>query len=218
MPGPRPWRATLRPDPLSLAVLADGEEVDRLALTGLTRGAALEWLAAAARGLGAPDGRISLASPYALPPHPVESGAAFGAPSDGSAAELVRWLANGDVLVRSVAGGWPGAAPVRLWPHHFDLGSVLPLAGAGGEDAASIGIGLSPGDDTIAEPYLYVTPWPPPPADRLPALPASGRWHREGWTGALLTGTEIVAAGRGEAQAALAREFLERTAAMLRSR
>ncbi len=140
----------------------------------------------------------------------------FAAPADGSLVELARWFADGEALLRGVAEGWAGAAPVRVWPHHFDVGSVLPLGPAAGESAPSIGIGLSPGDEGIDEPYLYVTPWPAP--ETLPELPAGGRWHREGWTGAVLTGSEIVAAGAGEPQVALATAFLTGTVEVLRSR
>jgi hypothetical protein len=159
---------------------------------------------------------LRLETPYVIPEHPVGSGAPFTTGADGALAELARWFTVGDGLVRAVAAGWPGAAPVRVWPHHFDVGSVLPLGG--GKGAPTIGVGLSPGDEEIAEPYLYVTPLPRPPADSLPELPAGGRWHREGWTGAVLTGTEIVAAGSGAAQTALASAFLTRTAEMLRAR
>ena len=216
VPGPRPWRAALRPDDLALAVLARDAEVGRFSLAGHTRREAFAWLVDRAGALGAAVERLRLEAPYVIPEHPVGSGAPFTTGADGALAELARWFTVGDGLVRAVAAGWPGAAPERVWPHHFDVGSVLPLGG--GKGAPTIGVGLSPGDEEIAEPYLYVTPLPRPPADSLPELPAGGRWHREGWTGAVLTGTEIVAAGSGAAQTALASAFLTRTAEMLRAR
>jgi hypothetical protein len=216
VPGPRPWRAALRPDGLSLAVLTREGEAGRLALPGRTRDEAFAWLAERARDLGAPVERLSLEAPYAIPDHPVGSGAPFPS-ADGAATDLARWFAGGDVLLRLVAASWPAAAPVRVWPHHFDVGSVLPLGDGHGEDAPSLGIGLSPGDEGIPEPYVYVTPWPTPPAGSLPSLPAGGRWHLEGWTGAVLTGSEIVAAGEGAAQAAVASAFLAGTVETLRA-
>lgn len=216
VPGPRPWRAALRPDDLSLAVLAEGGEFGRLALAGRTLDEGFAWLLDQARELLAPADRLTLEAPYTLPRHAGGARAAFAAPGDGSLVELAHWFADGEALVRGVAEGWAGAAPVRVWPHHFDIGSVLPLGPAAGESAPSIGIGLSPGDEGIDEPYLYVTPWPAP--NSLPDLPAGGRWHREGWTGALLTGSEIVAAGAGEPQVALASAFVTGTVEVLRSR
>jgi hypothetical protein len=219
VPGARPWRAVLNLEETWVEVLVGTTVVDRLPLQGHSRREAFEWLDERAGGLGAPAGRLSLEAPYALPAHPFGAGVAFEAPADGSLAEVARWFASADAVLREVARSWPGSAPVRVWPHHFDVGSVLPLGGGQGEDAPTIGIGLSPGDEAIAEPYFYVTPWPVPAAgESLPSLPAGGRWHREGWTGALLTGSEVVAAGAGPAQAAAASAFLAGAVSVLRAR
>ena len=219
VPGPRPWRAALRFDGPSLAVLSEGTEVGRFALQGRTRQAAFEWLVERARDLGVPVERLALAPPYALAVHPYAEGAAFEAPGDGSLAEVARWFANANRLLRGLADTWPGAAAVRVWPHHFDIGTVLPLAGGQGEQSPSIGVGLSPGDDAVAEPYFYVTPWPPPkPAEPLPELRAGGRWYREGWTGAVLEAGVVVASGAAAAQAEAASAFLTDAVEVLRAR
>ena len=54
-----------------------------------------------------------------------------------------------------------------------------------------------------------VTAWPMPGDPRLPRLAGKGRWHTEGWIGAILLGTDCVLAGRGRAQAARVGQFLE---------
>jgi hypothetical protein len=214
VPGPRPWRAALYAADLSLAVLVEGDEFGRLALAGHTLAEAFAWLQAQARELEAAADRLTLDAPYTLPPHALAARAGFTLPADGSLAELGHWFTDGDALMRGVAESWVGAAPVRVWPHHFDVGSVLPLGPAVGENSPSIGVGLSPGDETIGEPYLYVTPWPAP--DPLPALAAGGHWHREGWTGAVLRGSELEAAGGGGEQAAAASAFLDGTVEVIR--
>jgi hypothetical protein len=214
VPGARPWRAALRPSELTLVVDADGIEDSRFALTGHTRDEAFAWVLAGAERLGARPGQLKLEAPYAIPEHPTASGSPFPLVT-AAVSELARWFADGNALVRAVASTWPDAAPVRVWPHHFDVGSVLPLDAVRGEESASIGIGLSPGDEGIAEPYLYATLWPAPDAQSLPALPAGGRWNREGWTGAVLTGSEIVAAGGAAAQASAAGSFLASAVAVL---
>ncbi len=222
VPGPRPWRAALQIAEPALVVLVDGTAMAAHPLSGLTRQEAFAWLSHVAEERGAAPGRLTLDAPYAIPRHPFGGGAPFSADRP-TLQEIALWFANADSLLRETASAWPGAAPVRVWPHHFDVGSVLPLSAAraenGGENAPSIGVGLSPGDEAIAEPYLYVTPWPPPrPEEPLPALPRGGRWHREGWAGALLTATDIVSAGGGEAQAATAEGFLEGAIEVLRAR
>jgi hypothetical protein len=213
--GPRPWAAALRPSDLSLVVVAAGVEAGRLALAVRTRDEAFEWLRGIAEGLGVPSGRLKFDAPYKIPDHPIAAGAPFPAPTRNTA-ELARWFADGSALLRGIASQQPDAAPVRVWPHHFDAGSVLPLGAPYRGESPSIGIGLSPGDEGIAEPYFYATLWPGPDPDSLPPLPAGGRWQREGWTGAVLTGSEIVAAGDGAGQAAAASAFLTSAIEVLR--
>lgn len=217
--GERAWRAGLVLEGLSLVVLVECDIAHRRELVGLTRDAARAWLDEQALAHGAPPGRLTFEAPYTMPPHPVGAGERFAPAADSSLAEVARWFANAEGILRAVASDWPRAAPVRVWPHHFDVGTVLPLGAGDGDEAPSIGLGLSPGDEGIPEPYFYVTPWPPPQAgEPLPDLDAPGRWHREGWTGAVLTGSDLVAAGDGEAQAARASAFLAEAVSALRAR
>jgi hypothetical protein len=109
---------------------------------------------------------------------------------------------------------------VRCWPHHFDIATLIQIDPPHlGEGARSIGVGMSPGDASYAEPYWYVTPWPYPSQDQLGCLPA-GAWNRRGWTGAVLTATEIVREASAGDQTRLIRNFvgaaLSRSHALLR--
>jgi hypothetical protein len=81
------------------------------------------------------------------------------------------------------------ATPIRAWPHHFDIATILPGSGKG----STIGVGLSPGDGSYAEPYWYVTPSPlaPNATERAPPKPWS--WHTEVWTGMALPMTSLLA-------------------------
>jgi hypothetical protein len=215
--GEHPWRAGLLLRDLSLAVIVEGQPVQRLGLGGQTVERGRTWLREKAKEHGSPGGRLSFDTPYVMPHHSVDAGEPFSVPADGSLAEVARWFADADLVLRQVAERWPGAALVRVWPHHFDVGSVLPLGEDGDEDAPSIGIGLSPGDEGLEEPYFYVTPWPPlADEEALPPLTAPGRWHREGWAGAVLAGTDVVAAGDGEAQSVRASAFLAEAVSVLR--
>lgn len=162
-------RAALRLEDATLLVL-DEESNPRAtkALAGETLASALAWLASifGASELRRPE--------HELPDHPVKTGAAFTTNGDPALATL---YARADEVIGGIA------TPVRCWPHHFDIATLISL---GGE--RTIGIGMSPGDGSYAEPYWYVTPWPYPKGD-LPSL-KHGRWHREGWTGAVLLARE----------------------------
>jgi hypothetical protein len=190
----RQLRLGLRPAELALVVVdAMGNSQRELPLAGRTLDEALAWAAAS---LGAP----ALAKPpYEMPDHEVARGGAFRGDDPDARAELARWYATADSLLRGLDSAPPDArrqaSPVRCWPHHFDIATLVtvpPVASAG---THTIGVGLSPGDAGRAEPYFYVTPSvtpsPYPESLTLPELPAGGDWNRTPWFGAVLTGTAI---------------------------
>jgi hypothetical protein len=172
----------LRPERFEIVVLRDELVGDGYALAGRTLAEAMAWadreLAAAARS--APRGIA--ARTYDMPAHPVgTSGAPFRA-DRAQLAELARWYSRGHAALVAVAAD----APLRVWPHHFDLGAVIHVT-----VGAELALGLSPGDSAYAEPYFYVTPYPVPSAPQLPALAGGGHWHTSGFTGAVLTATAL---------------------------
>jgi hypothetical protein len=67
---------------------------------------------------------------------------------------------------------------IHLWPHHFDF-SVEWFTGIADEQ---IGTGISPGDETNSEPYLYMNPYPFNDTILEKKLPL-GNWNTEGWKG-----------------------------------
>ncbi len=219
-------RLALDPARMTLHVLAAGGQAGvALALHGRTLAAAMAWAAerlAPGRTLARPD--------YDMPEHPVGTGARFECGEAGSQdgtdpfAELGRWYAGAAHLLTPAAAR-PEASPLRCWPHHFDLATLLRFdpPGADPESARTVGLGLSPGDETFPEPYFYALPWPPPAGKPLPPLAGGGRWETEAWLGGVLPGSALVKAGdalgvaaggdqalaAGNAQEAAARAFLE---------
>ncbi|HYF28022.1 MAG TPA: hypothetical protein VD931_19925 [Baekduia sp.] len=107
-----------------------------------------------------------------------------------------RWLGSffgfAFALLAELAASAPDAAPIRLWPEHFDIATDF------GDEAvrARATYGASPGDADHAEPYLYVGPWVAPEP--------GGLWNATGFPGAELRLGELLAAGD---QAAAARGF-----------
>jgi hypothetical protein len=192
----RAARAGLRLADLTLLALgSESSDRDELRLAGQTLAAGRTWLAVAlAQIFRAPIPRLEV-PPNQIPPDPVGSGAPFGAPDPAAAAELAAWFASADRVLRAIATSTPEASETRCWPHHFDIATLLRLDGAGAppESARTIGVGLSPGDGSYAEPYWYVTPWPPPARADRPALP-QGSWHTQGWLGAVLPAAALAGA------------------------
>jgi hypothetical protein len=193
--------------PAVLVIGEDGE--DRFALAGRTLEEARLWLA---KTLGE-----SLESTpeltfrdYDMPAHPVHGEGKFAIP-EGHGAALALWFAMAADEVTAILKTEGSSGEVRVWPHHFDLGGLLVL-----DESRSIGIGLSPGDGTVAEPYWYVTAWPKPEQPTLPTL-SVGYWHTEGYVGAILTGSDLLEmANPSEASAAFLREAVSHCRDLLR--
>jgi hypothetical protein len=101
------------------------------------------------------------------------------------------------------AGVREETSPVQLWPHHFDLSMIwLPGEKIPGQDPMNeeysdkqMNFGFAFGDESIPEPYFYVTAYPTP--DEMPAisLPTGSEWKTDGFNGAVLTYRSLLDAG-----------------------
>jgi hypothetical protein len=86
-------------------------------------------------------------------------------------------------------------SPIQLWPHHFDLSMIwLPGEKIPGQDPANeeysdkqMNFGFAFGDESIPEPYFYVTAYPTPDEMIATQLPAGSEWMTDGFNGAVLT-------------------------------
>jgi len=208
LPGEAACRIGVRVPDLALCLLGpDGVPRAELRLAGRTLPEAYRWTSeafrAATRGAA---GRPLIHPGFELPEHALAHGGRFA--RDPGLAELARWFGNADAAQHRLAQQTRGAGPVRCWPHHFDIASLIEIEpGQVGRAARTVGVGLSPGDASIDAPYLYVNHSPATSRLALPPL-AAGEWIREGWIGAALRGSQIVAAGDAAAQESLLRAFL----------
>ena len=203
-------RAGLVFEALELVVLEGDRERASMALAGHTLEDALEWLGAEiggdATGLRLPK--------HQMPSHPAGDGSVFADAAPEARTELAAWFADGSSTLIEALSDEPEASPVRCWPHHFDVASLISLdPGTPGTNARTIGVGLSPGDCSYDQPYFYVTPWPYPSPSSLPELEGGAQWHTEGWTGAVLTGERVVASGEDEQHSTVRRAIDEALAA-----
>jgi hypothetical protein len=167
-----------------------------------TIAAARDQLVGLLSAAGLDGAQYTLARHYELPPHPVASGAAFDASDAFAFGELGRWFGNAALALGRVAREVKGASDVRVWPHHFDIATLVTYAGG-----KSTGAGLEPGDSYYAEPYFYVNAHPQPSVDGLTAsLAGGGTWHTHEWIGAVLPGSRVV--GDSAAQEAQVSAYL----------
>lgn len=181
-------RAGLRVADATLLVLEGRRIVAQLEMEGHTLADGAAWLTAELdnHALGQP---LALRPRQKRPTHSVSDGAPF-APDAQAAHELADLFAEAHDVFTEWAARFDDAGPILVWPHHFDMAFLRTIHGhPGGDDARTIGFGMTPGYHPRREPYGYVTLWPYPENPDLPSLPV-GSWNTEGWIGAVLTASE----------------------------
>jgi hypothetical protein len=157
------------------------------------------WLGEQLSARGLNPGNLDAPAPYKIPSHAIASNAPYDTRGLVVAlAELAGWFANAH---RSLGRIWQqmierelAASPVRCWPHHFDLATLISLDESTAEKARTVNAGLSPGDEHYAEPYFYVSPYPYPDVAALQPLPKLGHWHTRDFTAAIAPASRIMEA------------------------
>ena len=174
-----PSEVTIAVRAIDFAIVAtslNGEAT--FALAGKTLAEAMAWADAQ---FGEPRG-VAMRG-YDMPASPLAIGGRFVG-HEPELAALARWYDTGQTVLSAALAREPRKTELLVWPHHFDLGSIVYIDPD--DDVRQMGVGLSPGDRYYAEPYFYITP-SPLSTKQLPPLAGGGFWRTEGWTGAILT-------------------------------
>jgi hypothetical protein len=198
--GARSVRLAVRPHPFALVVLAGDSPVATFALNGRTIADATAWIRRRVAELGLDAAAYTPPTHFTIPKHPVGSGSPFDVGDTFAFQELQRWVSNAANALESLREVIPVADPVRCWPHHFDIATLLTIA-----PGRTINVGLEPGDEYYDEPYWYASMYPSPSSDSLRDEIEGGFWHTEGWIGAVYPGSRMPS---DETQQASIAEFL----------
>jgi len=175
----------------------------------------LIWMKNNFESKGLDPNQFTLDKHYEIPVSTVYEGGIFLVENEQANQELSDYFSNADLVLRTFISKLPNATPVRCWPHHFDIATLLSI---GQENLQSIGIGLSPGDSNNPEPYFYVTMWPYPNIEEIsfPEIKV-GNWNYEGWVGASLMASEIIKKQGEKAQCEMVMEFIDKSVTMIKS-
>jgi len=74
--------------------------------------------------------------------------------------EHIKYRHNARLVLQKIGEHHPSADFIRIWPHHFDTGTILPLhSNSRGEVIRSIGMGWAIPDSMVQEPYFYLSIW-----------------------------------------------------------
>ena len=203
-------KCALNFDSFTLQFLVDGIPEQSISLDGKLDQSILQEMQNALDSLGLNGSKLDLNKPYKIPEYKIGQ-------SDGYATnpkefkEFSKYFGNAHAVLKALAANLEGASDVKCWPHHFDIATLITLTDTGDpETSSSIGVGLSPGDESYQEPYFYISPWPYPGLNikKLPKL-SVGHWHTEGFVAAVLTATTLRQEGLGNNQIDAVSKFLE---------
>ncbi|MGA7938159.1 MAG: hypothetical protein WCA35_31710 [Kovacikia sp.] len=216
-----PFQVGLDPVSFTLILLnQQSESIASLPLDQITMTDGLNWLQQEISKLGADASKITFLDypPNDFPDHPLAHGASFDASQKLGLRELVDYYANTHQLLQQIITANEDASAAHIWPHHFDLATLITLPEVKYGNSLTIGVGLSPGDTSYQEPYWYVSPYPYPDTENLPTLDSDGFWHTQHWVGAVLPISRLFERANAEAQRQQVEAFLNsalRTSSML---
>lgn len=158
----------------SLRWMHGDQRLAELSLPGRTLRDGLEWAEQVARGALSRGVDIAERRYPDMPAIDALEGGAFHRAETAALETLLAWYANAQRLMTTLGTRDPALSEIRVWPHHFDLGALLPIR----NPDVSIGLGMSPGDPLSEAPYFYCAPYPQPDSTTLlPALRV-GAWQR----------------------------------------
>ena len=200
--------------PLLVLIITDDDlkPIFEVALDGKTRMEVFDWLKEKLKEQGLDVASFKPELHYEIPDHPVMHGEVFKMKNPLHYMELAFYRSNGNMLLEHFTNLIKPGEPVRVWPHHFDDGSYLPLQfDENGAPAGSISLGLAVADPYYPEPYFYVTTWKNERLnyDNLPSLEKPGIWHQHEWTGQVLKASDIAAFERAKDQLEVSYNFLK---------
>lgn len=132
---------------------------------------------------------------YDMPSHQLDKGAVFSIINENDFIENSTFRHNADLIINEIANSIEKADPVRIWPHHFDTGSVIPVEyNDKGELTKSVGIGWAIPDSMVDEPYYYLSFWTAKPIKNTENFKPLdfGKWMLPDWNGAILKHSDII--------------------------
>src|SRR6185503_360384 len=180
-------RLAIRPRNLTVLALSGDDELACFTLETRTVDEAIGWVRRTVAQHGLNGDAFALPAHYTIPAHSVGEGRPFDGSRRVEFEQLDHWFTNAALVLGHVAATTPNASPVRCWPHHFDIATLIAV-----DATRTIGVGLEPGDQYYNEPYWYVNMHPAPDLDvERPSLDGAGRWHTREWIGAVLPASNI---------------------------
>lgn len=206
------FRFAMRSKDLTLIVYNDKmESVSEFSLDGKTNEEALSWIKIQLTTFGKDASQMKMDIHYDIPPHETDIGAPYQFTNPELFAEVAKYRANSHLVLEHFAKEFETASTVRTWPHHFDIGTYIPMIFNEKKEAIkSFSLGFAIADSVVDEPYFYITQWS---ADKdidysnVKQL-SNGEWLPETLGGAALRASVLLNAKTTEEQAEMLHRYL----------
>lgn len=186
--------------------------VAHLFLNGKTKYEGFLWLREQIMNYGIDKDLLKMEMHYRIPYHEIQQDGVYSLYPRVAFQETADYRTNADIMLKYLACNSNISTSPRIWPHHFDTGSIYPLKyDDDGKIVQSIGLGFAIRDELCEEPYFYVNFWSNDNQNlpnKLPELSA-GRWLSNEWKGAILPVSEIFILKDRKFQASTALNFFD---------
>lgn len=203
-------RLALHLSEMKFCILTPSGCAHEVPLAGKTKQEVFEEIKNMLVEAGVNTARLKYELHYEIPEHPLDKGAVFTMEDPQAYRKNMLHRHNAQIILEVIIKDYAGAEPVRIWPHHFDTGTLIPLErNVRGELIKSMGLGWAIPDTMVRGPYFYLSYWSEEsagPPDDLPA-PGRGRWMIPDWNVAVLLLSRLLEADTSQGQHALAKEF-----------
>ncbi len=148
---------------------------------------------------------------------PEDLGAKYQVPSNTFLLEHLYLRHNADLILKSISEKHDSDSEIRIWPHHFDTGSIIYI----NEDdiKSTIGIGLAIADAYYPSPYFYINFHSNSEKYQdleLPKLNNSSHLNTLDWKGYILGLDEIVKLNEADDQHKIVEKFFDESIEAIR--
>jgi hypothetical protein len=163
-------------------------------LNGKTKNKVFEELKLSLEKFGTDVSQFTKELHYEMPLHDLDKDLPFSIINKDSFQINTVYRDNAEIILKNIAREFTHASSVRVWPHHFDTGSYIPVEfNTNNEVVKSVGIGWAIPDNMVNEPYYYLSFWSENPVQNFNKLPSpdSGKWMTD-WKGGVLKLSDII--------------------------
>lgn len=192
---------------------ANLDTIEYINLGGETKKEVLNWLRSIVKALGGPPDQIKAITHFEIPHHAVDEGHPFEIQNLVYHQEMAKFRSNADFILKEFTEKFGHNAEVRVWPHHFDSGSYIPLEfDDKGAITKALGLGMAIADHVVDEYYFYITHSAKKDQinyNNLPTLDGEGQWTIDKWVGATLPISRLLDASSETEQYAMASAFFK---------